>query len=375
MKKFFQDFRLVDSKQDFVGSLLLENDLITAIFPSHDHLADKCRCEAAAVFSGDGRRILTPGFIDIHAHFRDPGFPAKETLESACLAAVRGGWTTAVCMANTMPPLDTAERAAALRSRAAALGIIDLYPVLSLTTAMDGREVSRAFQNLHEYTPRLFSEDGKDIERDDVFKAALEEAARLKIPVSCHCDIDGEATAVQRALRFGRESHCHLHIAHVSTRKACELIRKAKQSANGFNVSVEATPHHIALNAADAEHLGASTFGKVAPPLRNEDDRRAVIEALQDGTIDAIATDHAPHTRTDKEKNAPGFIGLETAFSVVNTILQNEGLTLSDISRLLSSGPAAILNLHDRGVLEPGKRAHLVVLDAEEELVITENFS
>jgi dihydroorotase len=220
----------------------------------------------------------------------------------------------------------------------------------------------------------------------------MKEARRLGIPVSCHCDAGGpeaeaakaagelrrvwsrieENNAVRRALELGEQAGCHVHIAHVSTRESAEMIQKKKLRGErgGFFVSCEATPHHIGCTEADARMLGDESWGRVNPPLREEADRRAIIEALRDGTIDAIATDHAPHRGADKDKGAPGFTGLETAFCVCLTelVLGAGGLDLRRLSSLMSAAPARILGLagdgpQGRGRIAPGLRADFVVVD------------
>jgi dihydroorotase len=243
----------------------------------------------------------------------------------------------------------------------------------------------------------MLSEDGKDLADDALFLAAMGEARRLGIPVSCHCDAGGpeaeaaraageprsvwsrieENNAVRRAIELGKQAGCHIHIAHVSTRESAELIRRAKASpARPFTLTCEATPHHIACTEADAQTLGDEGRGRVNPPLREEADRRAIIEALRDGTIDAIATDHAPHSAADKDRGAPGFTGLETAFSVCLTILTADradsggGLSLHRLSALMSATPARILGLGwgepvSRGYILPGMQADLFAADIE----------
>jgi dihydroorotase len=212
---------------------------------------------------------------------------------------------------------------------------------------------------------RLISEDGKDILDDRLFAAALRAAAEAEIPVSCHCDRDGENAATERALRLAQESGAYIHIAHVSTKEAVAMVAAAKKERPG-NVTAEATPHHFFLNDRRAGELGPGTFGKVAPPLRSEADREAVLEAILDGTIDVIATDHAPHTEADKEAGAPGFSGLETAFAAVCTAIIESGESdLCHLSQLMSAAPASILGLKDRGLLESGKRADFVIVQHE----------
>jgi dihydroorotase len=405
---------------DTPGSVLIEDGLITECFQHEEARPDStARIIDGHDYAGPGGGlpVLMPAFVDLHAHFRDPGFPEKENLESASLAAAAGGYGTVVCMANTRPVIDNPEAAARLKQRADALCLIDLYPVLSLTRNMEGRELSaitalpsrepgagdaspaNAPLAACPYFPRMLSEDGKDLADEALFRAALSEARRLGLPVSCHCDAGGaeaeaakrageprdvwsrieENEATRRAIKLGRETGCHVHIAHVSTEEAMEMIRRVKPeaassiepespagpaSSAGFRLSCEVSPHHLALTGAEARALGAESHGRVNPPLRTGADRRAIISGILDGTVDAIATDHAPHTEADKEEGMPGFTGLETAFAVCRTELVREGgLTLSRLSALLSANPARLLVLDDRGRIVPGCRADLVLVD------------
>ncbi|MDR1230955.1 MAG: amidohydrolase family protein [Spirochaetaceae bacterium] len=419
MKTVFAHFRIVDAAQDVDGAIVVEDGLIKQIVPHSmlnssaflaeiadaDHYIDGTKLKHAA--PPHEPHVIMPAFIDLHAHFRDPGFPQKETLESATLAAVKGGYTTLVCMANTSPPTDTLAAAAALKARSDALGLIDLYPAMSLTKGMEGKELTDIPHTtltheggslppgsgpavLHHpplrgpgprnapATPqtgttinprsgfiRILSEDGKDIHDAGLFAAALRAAAEAGIPVSCHCDRDGENAATERALRLAKETGATIHIAHVSTKEAVAMIAAAKKERPG-KVTAEATPHHFFLNDWRADELGPDTFGKVAPPLRSEADRKAVLEAILDGTIDIIATDHAPHTDSDKEAGAPGFSGLETAFAVACTALVASGESdLCHLSQLMAAAPASILSLEDRGLLEPGRRADFAIVQHE----------
>jgi dihydroorotase len=291
-------------------------------------------------------------------------------------------------MANTKPATDTVRQARAIKQRSDALGLIDLYPALSLTKKMEGKELSEItmLENSKNGYPalttiRLLSEDGKDLSDDEVFLSAMKEGRRIGVPVSCHCDLNGENSATKRALELGRQSGCRLHIAHVSTREAAAMIREAKKSNNFCNsevlrgsegtfLSCEVTPHHLALTEKDAAELGTDSHGRVNPPLRTEKDRQALIEAVADGTVDAIATDHAPHTRADKENGAPGFSGLETAFAVCySTLVVPKYISLSKLSSIMSAAPARILRLdrenhHDgRGLFAPGLQADFAIAD------------
>jgi len=397
MKAFFNSFRIVDADSDFIGSVFIQDRVITHVVNYNDaDYVEKCGAflsEAGFVFNGHGRLVLTSGFIDLHAHFRDPGFPEKEVLESGCLAAARGGWTTVVCMANTRPVIDNLELWGNIRGRACELELVDLYPVVSLTRGMEGKELS-GFTEIDPQKinrPLLLSEDGKDVYDDGLFLRALEQAGRLGIPVSCHCDKaldclgETETLAVLRSIQTGLAANCRVHITHVSKADTVLMLRvardmagraKRKDGGRAFVPTAEAAPHHIALTCDDAERAGRGTFGNVAPPLGTEEDRLAVIGALRDGTIDVIATDHAPHTADDKEDGAPGFTGLETAFPVVHTVLCGQhNFPLRQVSALMSARPAGILGLKDRGYVRRMYNADLTVLDIEKKYrLTTENF-
>jgi dihydroorotase len=374
----FRDFRILDAFTDMAGTVVVDGGKIAAVFPG----ASRSEAERGdIVFDGGGRLVLTAGFIDMHAHFREAaascgqgdGGGGKETLESASLAAARGGYTSVVCMANTAPAVDNAAAAAAIKRRSDAIGLVSLYPAISLTEGRLGGKLSPYLASPAEADgdrPLLLSDDGSDVADDGLFAAALARAAERGIPVSCHCDIGGEDAATERAVRLWTDGGGagRLHIAHVSTAGAAEVIRRQKRL--GAALSAEATPHHIALTDRDGKAAGEETFGRVAPPLRAEADRRAVIEALRDGTINAIATDHAPHTENDKLNGAPGFSGLETAFAVCNTALVREnGFSPRQLFSLMSAEPARLLGLGGAGAVSPGKDAGLVILDMEREVV------
>jgi dihydroorotase len=381
-----KNFRIVDADTDFFGSLIIENGIIKKIITDTENISDTDMTIDGRAFAPS--TVLMPAFVDLHAHFREPGFPEKETLESASLAAAAGGFATVVCMANTNPVIDTVEKARALKTHGDTLGLIDLYPVLSLTKNMEGRELSE-IKNLPAAEILMLSEDGKDVADDSVFLAAMGEAKRLGIPVSCHCDFGGteaeaaktsgrpraewsrveENNAVRRAVELGAKAGCHVHIAHVSTKEAAELIHAAKKNpVAGCVLTCEATPHHIGATEEDARRMGDESFGRVNPPLRSEADRQAIIAAIHDGTIDAIATDHAPHSEADKAAGSPGFTGLESAFAVCLSRLTHEmtpNKELQRLSALMSKNPARILGLRDRGGITAGLRADLVIVDIQ----------
>jgi dihydroorotase len=388
MRIILKNFRLIDEETDTSGSIII-NDGIIAEVQSGNPLSDEKISGAAMIIDGknlsssDELPVLMPAFVDLHAHFRDHGlgensalpselgFPS-ELLESACMSAAAGGFGTVVCMANTKPAIDTVEKATALKKRSDVLGLIDLFPVVSLTKNMEGKELSEITAipaSGSSYMPLMLSEDGKDPDNDDLFLAAMKEAKRIGIPVSCHCDLGGdENNAVRRVIELGKKAGCRIHIAHVSTKTSLQTIREARQ--DGFALTCETMPHHLCLTEEDANKLGIKTWGRVNPPLRSEEDRQALIQALKNGTVDAIATDHAPHSTADKEAGAPGFSGFETAFASLYTELVRGGanISLKRISSLLSANPARLLgfgNSPKSGLLLPGCAADLTILDTE----------
>lgn len=406
MRIVFNNFRIVDEETDMAGNVIIENGIIAEATPGQASVKNGgiiIDGKNLAAMANDRLPVLMPAFVDLHAHFRDPGLYEKnapippEVIESASLSAAAGGFGTVVCMANTKPAVDTVEKAAVLKRRSDALGIVDLYPALSLTKNLEGKELSeiRSLSPDCGYVPLMLSEDGKDLADDELFLAAMGEAKRVGIPVSCHCDFGGEEAlalknkgrprsvwsrieennAVRRVIELGKKAGCHIHIAHVSAKEAVDLIRKEKAGLsslknNGFNLTCEATPHNFCLTEEDAAKLGDESWGRVNPPLRTEEDRKALIKAITDGTIDAIATDHAPHTWADKEAGAPGFSGFETAFAAAYTELvgNNNAVDLKRLSFLMSANPARLLGFGEgprkRGRLLPGYAASLVVIDA-----------
>lgn len=382
MSMVLKNFRIVDETSDFSGSVVVRDGNISGVYrgetPAAEKELERAALEAETVINGRGL-VLMPAFVDLHAHFREAGdagtafqkTPLAETVESASLAAAAGGYGTVVCMANTFPVTDTVKRALAFKRRADALALIDVFPVISLTKGMEGKELSD-IAALDHPAVLMASEDGKDI-GGAIFAEALVRARHAGIPVSCHCDLGGEDAATERVLELARRTGARVHIAHVSTGRAAGLVREAKQA--GLPVSCEVTPHHLALNDRDAALLGAENFGRVNPPLRSEENRLAVNAALFDGTIDAVATDHAPHTKEDKLAGAPGFSGLETAFAVCRGLLSASGESLSGLSALMSASPARILGLDGtrgaaRGKIAPGFRADLCAADPEREWLV-----
>lgn len=360
--------------------------------------------EAKTIVDGTGR-FLAPGFLDLHAHLREPGEEVKEDLASGLLAAVRGGYTHVVSMPNTKPPVDTPEAVRALREKAEALGLARLLPAAALTQGQEGRLLTPAGL-LREAGAVLLTDDGRTNEDAGVLAAGLLQAASFGLPVAVHAEDaplrrggvmndgaladllglpgnppEAEAARIARdleVLRYAlRRSPAtpRLHVQHLSTKRGLELVREAKRA--GLPVTAEATPHHLTLTEEALRDL--DPLYKVAPPLRTAKDQEALLEGLLDGTLDAIATDHAPHTEAEKEMDllrAPfGIPSLEVAFPLLYTELHlKRGLPLPRLVALFSEGPRRVLGLPPL-LLEEGAEASLVLLDPRERPVDPRGFA
>ncbi len=332
---------------------------------------------------------LMPGLVDLHVHFREPGYEHKETIESGVQAAIAGGFVACVAMPNTKPACDNAQVVKYQMERANLLNF-NLWPAGTLTQGREGKKVSEMAE-MKAAGAVAVTDDGNWVVDSGVARRAYEYAATYGLPVMTHAEdptisLNGvmnegivstklglrgrpnasEDIATARDIELTRLCQCHLHVQHVSTRGAVDMIRRAK--AEGLPVTAEATPHHIALT--DAEFVKYDTFYKMNPPLRTEDDRLAVIKGLEDGTIDAIATDHAPHALEEKDldiERAPfGTIGLESAFGVVMTELYHgRKWKIEDVIRKLSMVPSEILKKTNFGRLKAGDHANFILADLD----------
>ena len=375
---------------------------------------------------------LMPGFIDMHVHFRYPGQTQKEDLDSGLHAAVAGGYTTVVLMPNTTPVISDRELAQKVMDEANGKNLARVFQTVSITKNFEGNDTSGIDSIKADEFP-VITEDGHDVLSAAVMLDAMKKAGEKGIIVSCHCEdpslaqaarpyrqralsfmkqygipagkihiktpdvpaavnfeIDGnltransllalaEDTATIRNIEIAKTAGCHVHICHCSTKASMDAVRRAKNeiafgnTSEGFDCTVEVTPHHLGLVGTDAPNIRAL----VNPPLRSEDDRRAIIEALRDGTVDTIATDHAPHTQDDKAAGAPGFSGIETAFAVCNTVLvKKEGFSLRQLSHLMSENAAKMLRVK-AGRLAIDYNADLVLVNPDEEWIVnSENFA
>ena len=377
--------RIVDpvSGKDFIGDLILENGTIKAVGEQLN--LDGCEdiIEAAGM-------AVAPGLVDVHVHFRDPGLTYKEDILTGAHAAAAGGFTTVVCMANTKPVVDNAETLHYVLNKGKETGI-HVLSCACVTKGMQGKELAD-MDALRAAGAAGFTDDGIPILDEEVLKAALIKAEELQVPVSLHEEdpklitnnginrgpvseklgiggspAEAEITMVERDCRLAEETGSYVNIQHISTAGAVEAVRASKR--RGSHVTAEAAPHHFTLT--DEAVLTYGTLAKMNPPLRTEADRQAVIEGLKDGTIDMIATDHAPHSIDEKGKpltEAPsGIVGLETSLALGITELVKPGcLTLMELMRKMSQNPAALYHLPYQGIAE-GAPADLVIFAADEE--------
>lgn len=334
--------------------------------------------------------IVAPGLIDMHVHLREPGQEAKEDMITGTQAAAAGGFTTVACMPNTSPVVDNAILVAGLEQRAKAEGLVNVKVIGALSKGLESKELAEIGDMIAAGAVAVTDDGGKYVESASLLRTALEYTGMFDRVVITHAEDDSlagsgymhegavsgviglpgrpavaEDIAAARAIMLAEYTGAAVHIAHVSSKGTVELIRQAKQ--RGVKVTAEVTPHHLSLTDQAVRSFDTAT--KVNPPLRSEDHRQALLAGLKDGTLDAIATDHAPHAFEDKDREyryAPsGFTGLETAVGVILTELYHTGkLSLVDIIACLTVNPARILRL-DSGVLDIGSTADITLLDTD----------
>ena len=369
--------------------ILIKDGKIAGILPQGTDSGKKENLEAIDL---KGQYII-PGLVDVHVHFRDPGFTYKEDICSGAEAAARGGFTSVVLMANTKPAVDNAETLSYVLEKGRETGI-HVYTCANVTKGMQGRELTD-METLSRLGAAGFTDDGIPLLDEELLRSALQCAARLQRPVSLHEENpalirnngvnagraaahfgiggsprEAEISMVERDLRIAVTQEADLSIQHISTREAVELVRQAKRLSS--HIYAEATPHHFTLTQEAVIRHG--TLAKMNPPLREEEDRLAIIEGLRDGTIDMIATDHAPHSTEEKAKpltEAPsGIIGLETALSLgIRELVRKGYLSMSELVRKMSYAPAQLYRL-DAGYVAEGGPADLVVLDPDGQWVV-----
>lgn len=344
--------------------------------------------------------VVAPGLVDVHVHFRDPGFTHKEDIDTGARAALKGGFTSVVLMANTKPAVDNVDTLTYVIEKGKKTDL-KIYTCATVTRGMAGKELTD-MDALLDKGAVGFTDDGIPIMDAELMERAMTKAAELKVPISLHEENpefianngvnrgrasayygiggsprEAEISLIERDLEIALRTGAVLNIQHISTREGVELVRQAKERAKVLgrdNIHAEATPHHFSLTEEALIQYG--TLAKMNPPLREEADRQAIVEGLRDGTIDLIATDHAPHSKEEKEKpvtEAPsGIIGLETALALGITNLVDTGqLSISQLIERMSVNPAKMYGL-PAGTLSEGSAADLVVFDVNASQIIKE---
>ncbi len=363
------------------ADVLIEGDKIAGVFPSIE-------IDNTEVLDATGL-VVAPGFIDLHTHLREPGREDKETIETGSKAAAQGGFTSICCMPNTQPINDNATVTHYILSRAKSLGLVNIFPIGAITRESKGEQLAEIGE-MYKAGVVAISDDGRPVSNSLVMRRAMEYAKSFGLPVVDHCEnkelaaggvinegyystllgLKGmshlaEEADVQRDLMLAEATGAHIHIAHLSTAGSLELVRQAKQK--GTKVTCEVTPHHFTLT--DSAVIDFDTNTKMNPPLRTDHDVRALIEGIVDGTVDAIATDHAPHHADEKAleyDRAPfGIVGLETAVSLsLDRLYHKEKISLMRLVELLSTAPAKVFNI-SRGTLSVGAQADVTIFDPE----------
>lgn len=393
MRILIKGGRVIDPKTntDKVLDIYIENGVIEEVGENlskeFEDLTELTEIDAAG-------KVVAPGLVDMHCHLRDPGQEYKEDIESGTKAAAMGGFTSVACMPNTTPPIDNAPMVEYIINRAAQVGKVNVYPIGAVTRGLKG-EMLADIGELKFAGVVAISDDGRPVQNARLMRRALEYADMFDTLVVSHCEelelLDGgvmnegfmstslglkgisnavEDIQIARDIILAETTNTRVHICHVSTKGGVELVRQAKK--RGVKVTCETCPHYFTLT--EEAVAGFNTNAKMNPPLRTQADLEAVIEGLRDGTIDVIATDHAPHHIDEKnvefEKALNGIVGFETALSLGITYLVNTGkLTLNELIRKMTVNPANLLSIN-KGMIAENKPADIIIFHPEEEYTV-----
>ncbi|BDU85276.1 dihydroorotase [Clostridium perfringens] len=363
MNLLIKNVNLIDESNNFFGDIYIEKGVIKEL---GTELNKECE-----TLDGKGL-VLMPAFIDTHAHFRDPGFEYKEDIESGSKAAVRGGYTTVTLMPNTKPVCSSKEVLDYVVNKGKEVGLVDLYQTVSITKNLSGEEINHLREFEGNPNVKAITDDGKGVSDSKIMMEAMKIAKENNWIVMSHAEspefsrVDmrlAENMMTWRDITLAKFVDCRLHMSHVSTKEAMKYIIEGKN--DGVKVTCEITPHHLALNNKISNY-------RVNPPIREEDDVNFLIKAIKMNYVDCIGTDHAPHSKEDKEKGAPGMIGIEQAFSICYTKLVKENhISLNKLSQLMSGNAAKLLNIN-KGKLQPGFLGDLVLIDLNKKRIFKE---
>ena len=363
MNLLIKNVNLIDESNNFFGDIYIEKGIIKEL---GTELNKECE-----TLDGKGL-VLMPAFIDTHAHFRDPGFEYKEDIESGSKAAVRGGYTTVTLMPNTKPVCSSKKVLDYVVNKGKEVGLVDLYQTVSITKNLSGEEINHLREFEGNPNVKAITDDGKGVSDSKIMMEAMKIAKENNWIVMSHAEspefskVDmrlAENMMTWRDITLAKFVDCRLHMSHVSTKEAMKYIIEGKN--DGVKVTCEITPHHLALNNKISNY-------RVNPPIREEEDVNFLIKAIKMNYVDCIGTDHAPHSKEDKEKGAPGMIGIEQAFSICYTKLVKENhISLNKLSQLMSGNAAKLLNIN-KGKLQPGFLGDLVLIDLNKKRIFKE---
>lgn len=387
MKLLIKNARLINPKTniDKITDILIEDSIVKKIHENIDENVDK-KIDARGY-------IVSPGFVDVHVHLREPGFEYKEDIETGALSAASGGYTTICAMPNTDPVIDCEEVVKYINKKAED-AVVNVEVIGSITKGQKGEELSD-IDNMKKSGIIAISEDGKTVDDENLLFRGMELAKKYDIPVLSHCEdkslagdgvmnesersktlnlkgisSESEEVIVKRDIKIAKKTGAKIHICHISTKGSVELVRKAKK--DNVDVTCEVCPHHFSLTDESVEKDNANM--KMSPPLRSKEDVEEIKRGLKDGTIDIIATDHAPHHRSEKncefEKALNGIVGLETALSLgITNLVKENVINIKELIEKMSLNPAKLINI-DRGSIEEGKVADITIFDEKENFKI-----
>ncbi|CAH2212254.1 dihydroorotase [Tepidibacter aestuarii] len=383
MKLLIKNARVINPKTSFdkVTDVLIEDSIVKKV---HENIEEQVDREIDA-----NGYILAPGFVDVHVHLREPGFEYKEDIKTGSLSAARGGFTTICAMPNTNPVIDNEEVVRYIKDKAKE-AVVNVEVIGSITKGQNGKELSD-IESMKKSGIIAISEDGKTVKDPVVLAEAMKLSKKYDLPVLSHCEdeelanggvmnegerskslnlkgisSESEEAIVKRDIEIAKEAGSRIHICHISTKGSVELVRKAKN--DNIDVTCEVCPHHFSITDESVEIDNANM--KMSPPLRSKDDVKEIKRGLKDGTIDIIATDHAPHHEKEKncgfEKAANGIVGLETALSLgITNLVKEDVININELIEKMSLNPAKLINI-DKGSIEEGKVADITIFDENE---------